>query len=258
MLALLAFSLFCILTVFGTPDSSLVAPDAKIALPYGNANIAFEGFLIAAPFLLIVLTLYLHVFEDSRRELEAGYQIKPLPTLFTLDRPLPNVLSSFIFFWMVPATLAAITWKALARLEWGLPLLCVTYLVFWCLIWRQIARLQTLTERLRNVARIFVVVAFASNLVLIAADRENLRRPLDLFRADLSNRWLTQADLRYADLRHANLKGANLFGARLQGADLSDANLQGANLKQAVLEGVQLYNADLQEANLSGANLLVH
>ena len=50
MLAILSFCLFSIVAIFGTPDSALIASEAKIKLPFADAEIAFLGFLGARPF----------------------------------------------------------------------------------------------------------------------------------------------------------------------------------------------------------------
>src|SRR5215472_16263683 len=51
MVSLLAVALFCLLTTFGTPDRSLVAPEASIKIPSADVPISFVGFLIVAPLL---------------------------------------------------------------------------------------------------------------------------------------------------------------------------------------------------------------
>ncbi len=68
--------------------------------------------------------------------------------------------------------------------------------------------------------------------------------------ADLSDAYLSGADLSDADLRGAYLSDAYLRDADLRGADLSGADLRGA-----YLSGADLSDADLRGAYLSGANL---
>lgn len=71
-----------------------------------------------------------------------------------------------------------------------------------------------------------------------------LRRPFDLFRANLSGQSLVKDDLRDADLRLANLSGADLVGANLSDANLLDAKLGDANPKLgAILESANLTDA---------------
>jgi hypothetical protein len=54
-----------------------------------------------------------------------------------------------------------------------------------------------------------------------------LRRPLNLYHANLSGQWLLGDDLRKADLSSAKLAEANLTSADLRDAYLDSANLNG-------------------------------
>jgi hypothetical protein len=114
--------------------------------------VSFHSFLILGPFLLIVVTLYLHIFYGYWLGLEQDYQhltrnqessepsIERLPTLFSLDHPMPRLLTAFIFYGLVPLVLVTITWKAAARVEWGLPLVFLTGLVIVTLVFLQTRR----------------------------------------------------------------------------------------------------------------------
>ncbi|MGV9638036.1 pentapeptide repeat-containing protein [Nocardia rhamnosiphila] len=82
----------------------------------------------------------------------------------------------------------------------------------------------------------------------------------DLAGAYLTGALLTAVDLREADLTGAKLPGANLTGSFLHDADLSESFLVHANLvhtflSDADLSYASLYGADLTDADLSGANL---
>ncbi len=55
------------------------------------------------------------------------------------------------------------------------------------------------------------------------------------------------------DLSNTFLSGANLYKASLTGADLREADLREADLNEADLRGANLYGADLRGANLRGA-----
>jgi hypothetical protein len=133
MLSLLGFALFCLLITFSTPESALLVADPTIKMPFADVQVSFQSFLILAPFLLIVITLYLHIFYGYWLDLETDLQhltlsressepaIERLPTLFSLDHPVPRLLTAFIFYWLAPLVLIVITWKAAARVEWGVP-----------------------------------------------------------------------------------------------------------------------------------------
>ena len=66
--------------------------------------------------------------------------------------------------------------------------------------------------------------------------------------ADLSDAYLSGADLRGADLSDAYLRGADLRDAYLRGADLRGADLSDAYLRDADLRGANLRDADLRGA----------
>jgi hypothetical protein len=62
MLSLLGFALFCLLITFSAPDSTLLVADPTIKMPFADVQVSFQSFLILAPSLLIIVTLYLHIF----------------------------------------------------------------------------------------------------------------------------------------------------------------------------------------------------
>jgi hypothetical protein len=281
MLSLLGFALFCLLITFSAPDSSLVVADPTIKMPFADIQVSFQSFLILAPFLLIVIMLYLHIFYGYWLDLETDLQhlmlsrksseppIERLPTLFSLDHPVPRLLTAFIFYWLVPLVLVAITSKAAARLVWGLPLAFITSLVVAILVFLQIRRCPA-PQRQRNRGHWIVMAFIVAWLVAITFNPLWLERELNIFQADFKGKWLPGVDLhnayaalanlQEANLQEANLQGAQLWGAQLQGAELRGANLQGAQLQGAELrganlQGAQLWGARLHSADLRGANL---
>ena len=93
MLILLSIALFCLLTTIGSPDKLLLAADSTITVPLANTPMSFLGFIVVAPFLLIVLAIYLHVFygywlvcERERQHINERLipPIESIPTLFSL------------------------------------------------------------------------------------------------------------------------------------------------------------------------------
>src|SRR5215472_11244298 len=256
MLSLLAVALFCLLTTFGGADRSLVASDASIRLPFAEVPISFVGFLVVAPLLLIVLTVYLHVFYGYWRELDTVRLAQGLtetyPTLFGIDRKIAHLLTAFIFYWLTPLVVAAIAWKALARYEWGLSLILLTFLVTAGLVLLQAVRLGPGKWR-----RILITFVGALGILMLAAastgvlSRGLLQRRLSLPGADL-----TSVDLRWANLQGANLVGADLTNVDLQGASLTKASLARAKLTGADLRGVNLAGADFTRADLTKAKLV--
>ena len=66
---------------------------------------------------------------------------------------------------------------------------------------------------------------------------------------------LTEAYLSGADLVFTNLSGANLAGADLSEANLFYTNLSAADLSETNLSGAELNEVNLSAADLVGANL---
>ena len=282
MLALLTFALFCWLTL-GSSDRSLIVGDETVKVPFVEVNLSFPAFLIVAPFLLIVLTVYLHVFFEERLRLEerlrrtavrriydpeaiAGFREKivnkgndsgRVATLFNFDHPVARRLTDFIFYLLVPLTLGAITWKALTRIEWAVPMMAVMVTVTTTL-----ANVQHMRSPNRVWSSRTVRCAYGALGVILFMSFSffppltgGLQRPFNLYRADLQEAWLFGADLRNADLQFANLSRADLSRADLSGSSLSRADLSGADLSRATLIGANFVKATLIGATLSDANL---
>lgn len=269
MLSLLAFALFCLMTSLGASDSSLLKTEPTIKVPLTDLSVSFIGFLVVAPLLLIVTLGYLHIFYGYWLEHERDRQtrnrdlpnenlspVESLPTLFYFDHPLPRLLTTLIFYWLTPLTLMVITWKAAALPIWGPVLGCVTGLVTFVLVFLGIRRCPPARRRWWNPPRWAMLALIVALEIFVASKPETLRRPFDLFRANLNKAWLAEADLRFAELSHADLQGANLQFARLQGTKLFRANLQGADLFRADLEKADVSSANMREAKLPLARLL--
>jgi multisubunit Na+/H+ antiporter MnhB subunit len=178
MLSLLGFALFCLLITFSAPDSTLLVADPTIKMPFADVQVSFLSFLILAPFLLIVVTLYLHIFYGYWLDLETDHQhltcsrelgeppMEHLPTLFSLDHWVPRLLTAFIFYWLVPLVLVTITWKAAVRPAWGLPLMVITGLVTVILVFLRIRRCPA-SQRQRNRRRWLVMGLIVAGLVAL-------------------------------------------------------------------------------------------
>lgn len=287
MLTMLGVGLYCLLTIIGSPDRSLIAPVSTITAPIIGSAISFSGFLFVAPGILIGLITYLHIllhyFEQIERDrcqinqkINSGEpDIKSVPAIFNFDDKLSHFLSSLIFYWFVPLVLWIISWKAFARTEFILPLFLVSSTVTVFLVFLEIRRAKDDNRIKINGLRWTILVGLTGFSLYVITDNNCLHRPLDLQREDLRKSWLAGVDLHDANFENANLEGVNLSranlqranfiesnlqgahlqGADLQGADLKSAHLQGAYLKNAVLQNAQLQGAHLQKANLQGAYL---
>jgi uncharacterized protein YjbI with pentapeptide repeats len=282
MLSMLGVGLYCLLTVIGSPDRSLIAPVSTITAPIIGSSISFTGFLFVAPGLLIGLIIYLHIllhyFEKIERErlqlnqnINSGEpHIKAVPAIFNFDDKLSRFLSSITFYWFVPLVLWVISWKAFARTELIRPLLLVSLTVTSALIFLKIRRAQDDNRLKINAFRWSVLVGLCAFSAYVITNNNYLHRPMDLKREDLRKAWLVGVDLHDANFENANLEGAylmranlqrthiiesNLQGAHLQGADLQGAHLQGTNLQGALIQWANLQDAHLQGTHLQGANL---
>jgi hypothetical protein len=302
MLSLLGFTLFCLLITLSTPDSALLVADPTIKMPFADVQVSFQSFLILAPFLLIVVALYLHIFYGYWLDLEIDYQhlmlrrearepsIERLPTLFSLDHPVPRLLTAFIFYWLVLIVLLVITWKAAARVEWGVPLALLTCLVTGTLVFLRIRRrpaaqrwwnrprwavlglivgcmaaimvefvAQLLQPRLKPALS---VSGFVGDFTWATITRAIPRPELRLGMAMAAQRKITREMVffpqwlpRPLNIFRADLKGKWLTAVNLRDADASLVNLEGAKLYSADLGHAKLWAANLQEADLESADL---
>ncbi len=258
-LTFLGTAVFCLLTLFGIPDSALLRGNAallggseKINVPFAGP-VSFWGFMLLGPAVLIVLRVYLQIYVEHGDRLDRLAQSVPLmraPTLVPLKNRLIRLFSGMVFYTLLPVTMLLFAWKAAVSTVWGSDLLVIAVGVIASHV--MLIRFSWLQKALVSACLLAGGVMSVLNLLGL----NPLHRPFDLFGADLSRQWLPEVDLRKANLAVANLRGAILSEAKLSGAILSGAILSDANLKKADLSGeANLMNAILTRANLSGANL---
>ncbi|MEM7042439.1 MAG: pentapeptide repeat-containing protein [Pseudomonadota bacterium] len=236
--ALVSACLFCIVTLTGTPDTEVLTPETEVKLPALNYDMGLEAFLWVGPIILIALTVYLHIFVGQHRRLDIAPESRH-PMLPNFSAWTPQLAVNFIYYWMVPLTLAVFAWKVSPRSD-GDYLWYATIGVALVMVCLQLRRCR---QKWRVKAPAFLIPFFL--IFCLGAYLAIESRRLDLFMADLSGK-----DLRGLNLSHADLSGADLTDADLRGADLS-----GAMLHEANLSGAELFKADLTEANLTGADL---
>jgi len=148
MFALLGMATFCWVTTISSSDHKLLTvTDSTIKIPIIDAQVSFVGFLVSAPFLLLVLTGYLHIFfrywmvcERERQSINQRLipPIESIPTLFSFPDAVSRFLTGVIFYWLVPVVLGTITWKAWADRIMGLSLTYVWGIITCVLILLQI------------------------------------------------------------------------------------------------------------------------
>src|SRR6476469_1860924 len=124
-------------------------------------------------------------------------------------------------------------WKAAVFPAWGSGLLAVAAAV---IASHLILPPNKFSRREKAIlSTVAAIVMFA-----IVVGSGPVRRPFELFRANLSGQWLPGQDLGGAHLSRANLRDANLSDADLSGADVSDADLSHADLSHAKLNDAKL------------------
>ena len=268
MLTLLGVALFCTLTALGSPDKLLIAGESTVKMPFADAPITFLSFIVAGPLLLAVVTVYLHIFygywlelERERRQINqsvigtAEQQIESTPSLFCLTGWVPRLLTTLVFYWLTPLVFATITLKALARPEIGSPLMLLTGVVTFILVFLQIRRRLANLRRWGTPWSCTMLVPVIVIVVLSFLSPQSFRRPLNLFRADLPRAWLMRMEMNSADVSYSNLQGANLQRATVERANLAFSNLQDADLQNAGLRWTSFWGANLRRAKLNSATL---
>jgi hypothetical protein len=248
-LTLVGTAVFCALSLL-TPDSSLLAGNEKISVPFAGP-VSFLGFMLLGPAVLIILRIYLQIYVEHERRLvriARGMSASRAPTLVPDKNPLMRAFIAFAFYLLLPLVMLAFFWKAAVFPDWSTALLSVAAAV---VAMHLMLPLRRLSWGQRAVLSLIAAI-LAGGLMMSFGP---LHRPFDLFRANLSDQWLIGVELKDANLADANLSGAWLATANLSGAALVTANLSRANLQSANLSRANLAFANFTEANLSAANL---
>jgi Pentapeptide repeats (8 copies) len=261
MLTFLSAAIFCVLSLL-TPDIALLAGNEKLNVPLVGP-VSFFGFMILGPAVLIVLRTYWQIYFEHDRRLSQVVQLLPAkraPTLLPLKNKLIWLLNGFAFYLLLPAILLMFAWKAAVFPVWGIGLLSVAVAA---IVMHVMLLLRSHTWWSRAAFSACSAILTLSTLLAVGSD--TVRRPFNLFRANLSDQWLVGVNLRGAELYLANLAGAqlrnadmseaDLIGAKLSGTFLGDASLHHSQLSAADLKGADLFSANLSEADLSSANL---
>jgi hypothetical protein len=253
-LTFLGTAAFCLLSLL-SPDSALLGEREKINVPFAGP-VSFFGFMLLGPAVLIALRVYLQIYvehSDRLDRLARSASVVRAPTLVPLKNLLIRIFSGLVFYTLLPVTMMVFAWKAAVFPAWGSGLFSVAVAVTASHVMLPFHRLSWLSKGLLSISA--AVISAAIIAAAVALRFEPLRRPFDLFHANLSGQWLLRDDLRNANLGSANLSGANLSGANLGGANLLSANLSGAALIRANLSGANLGAANLSGATLGRANL---
>jgi hypothetical protein len=259
MLTLLGYSFFCFLTL-GAPDSSLIASDAKIKVPFAGTEVSFAAFLFIGPLVLIGITAYIHILLGYWLSLGKRGEVVGLPYIFNIDNSVANWLANFIFYWLPCFVLGFFVWKALPRHFEASLLYIQTVIFIFFIVVLKIRRLPEARRGFKFINLWFWGLLIGASIFCISVffvPSPFLFRKMNLHKAKLEEQDLRLARLPGAILAEANLRGANLSRANLRGANLRGAKLQKANLREADLEAADLTAANLGTANLTAAHLWI-
>lgn len=263
MLSFLGLAAFCISSL-SSPDVSLIGESATVTVPFAGP-MSFTAFMIMGPALLFLVHYYLRV--QLRRWLEivnaiaarsdAGEAAKMAGLVVTwLDHGSLRLVSLACYIALLPLLLAGFAYKAMAVPDIGRWVFIAAAVAGVLTVWDLVSIVRPSSRTWRRRAAVLVAAAVAlslSSATLSAPDR--FRRPLNLFRADISGQWLVGADLRGADVRLANLSGATLAEADLSAANFAGANLSEADLTHANASGAYFRDANLERSLLKFTDL---
>ncbi|HSF29996.1 MAG TPA: pentapeptide repeat-containing protein [Candidatus Tectomicrobia bacterium] len=132
--------------------------------------------------------------------------MKRLPTLFSLDHPVPRFLTGLV---TVALIFLRIRSRPASQRRRNRPLWGVMGLI--------VGGMAAIT------VQFMAQLPGQGELVIVP---QWLPRPLNIFRADLKGKWLATVNFRDADAGLVNLEGANLQRANLHGAQLHGVDLQ--------------------------------
>jgi hypothetical protein len=126
VLTFVGAALFCLLSLM-SPDSALLTTGERLSVPFAGP-VSFLGFIFVGPAVLIALRVYLQIYVEHWRGLEAIPRQVPspprVPTLAPLRNPLVRGFTGFVLYLLLPLTMLAFTWKAAVFPAWGAGLLC--------------------------------------------------------------------------------------------------------------------------------------
>ena len=249
------FSIFCLISL-GSPDIYLLGESKFISVPFAG-QMSFSLFMILGPIILLSFRVYLHLYESHYRTLhfllnKRSVIMPPNLTIFN------NIILKFFAkpscVSSVPFVIFFFSNKARAISLFIYPSLIVAIIVVAIHIILLVSRSHYRNDIFKKSIIITILLSINLCVIIFLVDIDKIRRPLNLFRADLSSQWLVGSDL-----KHANLQSANFTGTNLSGSDLSSANLKDVNFENAKLENVNFMNSDLSNAKfinsiLSGSN----
>lgn len=253
---LTAVAVFSFVTVF-LPDDALLVRDRAITIPIFGVEAYFPVALAVICSALVAVCCYCYALDFEKVEIERRLGAEEHKSIFNLTRPWGSLVSFTVFFVMPALSLFALTYKAMARLDWGIPMVVLSFAfvfgqiyVFLCL--RYPAAVYRFLLFLLAPASLSLCIVFT----LVAWNApDKIRRVLRLEHADLARSNLLEARLPHADLSFSSLDESNLAAADLTEADMFGASMRDADLEGTVLDRSTLVRVDLSNSNLMAASL---
>jgi Pentapeptide repeats (8 copies) len=291
---IIGFCFFCALALSG-PDTKLLSTDPSIQLPFVQGEITFQFFLVIAPFALLILSVYVHIYvgywwrllrAQTQQALDAGLQPPPIwhpPLIFNLPTRLASATSVLVLYLVVPLTLLFFCYEALKLPQtpserFGVigflsslikggprhslsPASCVippssfAAICFGFLLGRRVVEPHAHDWKRTASAYRNLFPFIALGVFSLLVIALVWPRYLWKFPLNLNNADLRVHDLSFLDLTYATMWNANLQGANLRKANLNGAYLDLSDLRSATLAQASFEGAYLRGTRLQGADL---
>ena len=108
MMAYAGFAAFCVFTLL-SPDRLMIEAKASLNMPFAG-TVSFLAFMVVAPVVLIGMRVYLEVYVQHWRQLDAELDADSEPkTVSPLKHPLLRRFSDVVLYPLLPAMLALFT-----------------------------------------------------------------------------------------------------------------------------------------------------
>jgi hypothetical protein len=189
---------FCLLSLL-SPDSALLGGSKEIVVPLAGP-VSFFGFMLLGPAVLIVLRIYLQIYvehDDRLDRLARSVSVVRAPTLVPLQNSLVRFFSSLTFYILLPVAVFLFAWKAAVFPAWGSGLFSVAVAVIASHVMLPFSKFSWRSKGVLSIS-----AAVIAGAVMLGVGP--LHRPFDLFRANLTDQWIPEADLRKANRDYRN------------------------------------------------------
>lgn len=296
LLTICSYFIFCICTV---TDASLINESSTLPLPILGStiigsSISFNAFYKYAPFLLLIIFIYFHIYLQNFFE-----NLGNLPAILPTGEPIPRLtypwlITGIMYLMVAPlkpfrSPLSLIRSTAYVALCWFLVpfvlgIIWNQYLPMHDLKWNSIKYILLCSSiilavyflavarfTLQNKIKLFSPLRFGIASFLFGIGVASLfyllisitPTSLDLVNVELSQKPLswngtleTIKGIRLIkrDLSYANMERAFLINAAFNESNLTNANLFKADLRGAHFSKAKLINANLLDANIAYAD----